>query len=117
MNVEVPESTVRGLRDRFLDKASAVLLEPDSDPSCSTHLSELIQGRRGRPMRLGKYDSVVQKCIRELVSSGEKPTSFLVVATAKQVLAENEPQLLNTNGSLLTISWAKSFLRRMNLGK
>ena len=66
---------------------------------------------------LGKYDSVVQKCIRELVASGEKPTSFLVVATAKQVLTEHEPQLLETNESLLTISWAKSFLRRMDLGK
>ena len=55
--------------------------------------------------------------MRELVASGEKPKSFLVQATAKQVLIEHEPQLLETNESLLTISWAKSFLRRMDLGK
>ena len=49
-------------------------------------------------MRLGKYDPIVQNCIRELVASGEKPTSFLAVATAKQVLMENDPQLLVENG-------------------
>lgn len=113
-NLEVPESTVRGLRDRLLYKTNSDVAVLDDNSSGS---GELVEGKRGRPMRLGKYDSVVQKCIRELVGSGEKPTSFLVVATAKQVLTEHEPQLLNTNGSLLTISWAKSFLRRMNLGK
>lgn len=107
MNIEVPESTVRGLRDRLLAKRS------------SKEVTQLNQGRRGRPMRLGKYDGLVQKCIRQLVSSGEKPTSFLAVATAKQVLMENEPQLLAENGGAveLNTTWAKSFLRRMNLGK
>lgn len=107
LNIEVPESTVRGLRDRLLAKSG------------SKKVTQLSQGRRGRPMRLGKYDGLVQKCIRQLVESGEKPTSFLAVATAKQVLMENDPQLLAENGGAveLNTTWAKSFLRRMNLGK
>ncbi len=107
MGIELPESTVRGLRDRWL------VLSSNQDAS------ELALGRRGRPMRLGKYDATVQKCIRELVESGEKPTSFLAVATAKQVLMENDPGLLAENGGSveLNTTWAKSFLRRMKLGK
>lgn len=104
LNIEVPESTVRGLRNRLLSK----------------NFEATDQGKgRGRPMRLGKYDTTVQNCIRQLVASGEKPTSFLAVATAKQVLMENEPQLLVENGGNIELNttWAKSFLRRMNLGK
>jgi len=68
-------------------------------------------------MRLGKYDPIVQKCIFELVASGEKPSSFMVVATAKQVLMEHDPNLLAENGGhiQLNTTWAKSFLKRLNL--
>ena len=107
----VPESTVRGLRTQYLSKKNH---RKNFD-----EIPELNYGRRGRPMRLGKYDSVVQKCILELVASGEKPTSFMAVATAKQVLMENDPDLLQENGGnvQLNTTWAKSFLRRMNLGR
>ena len=67
----VPESTVRGLRTQYLSKKNH---RKNFD-----EIPELNYGRRGRPMRLGKYDSVVQKCILELVASGEKPTSFMAV--------------------------------------
>ena len=103
LNLNLPESTVRGLRDKYL-----------SNPTLMDNTID--HGKRGRPMRLGKYDSMVQECIRQLVASGEKPTSFLVVATAKQVLLENDPDLLKDGGgSMLSMSWAKSFLKRMKL--
>ena len=106
MGIEVPESTVRGLRDKFL----RLKKKENSD--------QMNLGPRGRPKRLGKYDEIVQKCIREIVDNGEKPTAFLAIVTAKQVLSENEPELLTENGGQIELNttWAKSFLRRMNLG-
>ena len=111
MSLLVPESTVRGLRTQYISKKK-------KSKSSTEDVAELNYGRRGRPMRLGKYDSIVQKCILELVASGERPTSFMAVATAKQVLMENDPDLLVENGGSvqLNTSWAKSFLRRLNLG-
>ena len=48
------------------------------------------------------------------VSNGERLTSFLVIATAKQVLMKVEPNLLNEYGGSvsLDLNWAKSFMRR-----
>ena len=68
-------------------------------------------------MRLGKYDSVVQECIKQLLQEGEKVSSFLVIATAKQVLSQNEPELLEENGGSVKLNqtWAKSFLKRIGL--
>jgi hypothetical protein len=90
---------------------------PNKETLEEEDLNELNYGRRGRPMRLGKYDPVVQKCILELVQSGEKPTSFMAIATAKQVLMQNEPDLLAENGGNVQLNptWAKSFLKRLNL--
>ena len=42
-------------------------------------------GARGRPMRLGRYDAVVRAAIDKLLQEGEKVSSFLVIAAAKQV--------------------------------
>ena len=104
-DVEVPESTVRGLRDKYLRERKKIT-------------DKMSLGPRGRPKRLGKYDSIVQTCIREIAASGERPTAFLAIMTAKQVLTENDPSLLAENGGQveLNTTWAKSFLRRMNLG-
>ncbi len=46
---------------------------------------------------------------------GARLSSFLVVATAKQVLEKNDPGLLAENGGdiELTSTWAKSFLKRV----
>ena len=106
LGIEVPESTVRGLRDKFLRLKK------------KENSEQMNLGPRGRPKRLGKYDGIVQKCIREIVDNGEKPTAFLAIVTAKQVLSENEPELLAENGGQIELNttWAKSFLRRMNLG-
>ena len=100
-NLTLPESTVRRLRDKFLLVGSRA--------------ERLECGPRGRPMLLGKYDGLVRRCIRDLVDSGEKLTSFLAIATAKQVIQENEPEMLEENGGKLRldVAWGKSFLSRM----
>ncbi len=66
-------------------------------------------------MRLGRYDEVVRNCIADLVNSGVKVSSFLAIATAKQVLQKNQPELLAENGGDVSLNptWAKSFLRRI----
>ena len=63
---EIPESTVRGLRDKYLIKRVRGKKEVHS----------IGFAQRGRPMRLGKYDEIVQDCIRELVKDGEKVNIF-----------------------------------------
>ena len=94
----VPESTVRRLRDKFLLKERQA------------------SKRRGRPMLLGKYDEVVRRCLDDLAASGEKISYFLAIATAKQVINQKEPNLLKENGGKLNldVAWAKSFLSRIN---
>ena len=47
-------------------------------------------GPRGRPTVLGKYDTVVRDVVKRLLSESgeEKVSTFLVIATAKQVLMQ-----------------------------
>ncbi|KAJ4442037.1 hypothetical protein ANN_11903 [Periplaneta americana] len=110
---DVPESTIRGLRDKYLLKREHC----GSSPSGNKEVTSLGYAPRGRPMRLGKYDEVVQECIRELIKSGERVSSFLAIATAKQVLMQYEPELLEENGGKvkLNVTWAKSFLKRIGV--
>lgn len=102
---EVPESTARGLREKYLKKKKFC------------QVTSLGYSQRGRPLRLGKYDEVVQDCLRDLVRSGEKVSSFLAITTAKEILNKYEPSLLEENGGSikLNITWAKSFLKRIGV--
>ncbi|KDR15248.1 hypothetical protein L798_10621 [Zootermopsis nevadensis] len=110
---DVPESTIRGLRDKYLIKREHC----GSSSGADKEVTSLGYAPRGRPMRLGKYDEVVQECIRELIKSGERVSSFLAIATAKQVLMQYEPGLLEENGGKvkLNVTWAKSFLKRIGV--
>lgn len=102
---DVPESTARGLKDKYLMKRK----------HCT--VTSLGYSQRGRPLRLGKYDEVVQECLKELVRSGEKVSSFLAITTAKQILNKYDPGLLDDNGGpvKLNTTWAKSFLKRIGV--
>ncbi|XP_075213054.1 uncharacterized protein LOC142319548 [Lycorma delicatula] len=102
---DVPESTARGLKEKYLRKKV----------HCT--VTSLGYSQRGRPLRLGKYDEVVQECLKELVRSGEKVSSFLAITTAKQILNKCEPELLEDNGGpiKLNTTWAKSFLKRIGV--
>nr|CAD7446309.1 unnamed protein product [Timema bartmani] len=110
---DVAESTIRGLRDKYLLMCGDL----SSGSSKVKEVTSLDYNQRGRPMRLGKYDQVVQDCIHELSKTGEKLSSFLVITTAKQVLMQYEPELLEENGGniKLTATWAKSFLKRIGV--
>lgn len=62
LGLEIPESTVRGLKEKYMIKR----MRGEQD------VKSLGFAQRGRPMRLGKYDAIVQDCIRELLKGGEK---------------------------------------------
>lgn len=102
---DLPESTARGLKERYLNKVK----------HCD--VTSLGYSTRGRPLRLGKYDEVVQECLKELVRSGERMTSFLAITTAKQILNKLEPNLLQENGGTVVLNntWAKSILKRIGV--
>ncbi|XP_057370368.1 uncharacterized protein LOC130691442 [Daphnia carinata] len=106
---EIPESTVRGLRDKYV-------AQQRTSEEQITNLNVL---PRGRPLRLGPHDEAVQECIRELKRSGERVNAFVAMATARQVLLQKEPSLLPEFGGpvKLTTNWAKSFLKRMGINK
>ncbi|XP_037084751.1 uncharacterized protein LOC119105390 [Pollicipes pollicipes] len=110
LGCDLPESTVRGLKEKYIVK----LRRNDAD-----EVTALGFAQRGRPIRLGKYDRLVQDCIRELVAQGEKVSSFLCIATAKQVLMQHEPDLLDERGGPIKLNptWAKSFLNRLGLNQ
>lgn len=110
LGCHLPESTIRGLKEKYIVK----LRKSDTD-----EVTALGFAQRGRPIRLGKYDGLVQDCIRELVSQGEKVSSFLCIATAKQVLMQYEPDLLDERGGPIKLNptWAKSFLKRLGLNQ
>ena len=54
---------------------------------------------------------------RKLQRKGEKITSFVVIAAAKQVVMAQEPGLLHDTGGpvKLNTTWAKSMLRRLGI--
>ncbi|KAF4519095.1 hypothetical protein B566_EDAN001687 [Ephemera danica] len=96
LGYDLPESTVRGLKEKYLAKKQ--LCSEIAKGKKEEAVTSLGFAPRGRPMRLGKYDGMVHQCIKDLVSKGERVTSFLAIATAKQVLMEHEPSLLAENG-------------------
>ncbi|CAG0887184.1 unnamed protein product, partial [Darwinula stevensoni] len=103
--LEIPESTIRGLRDKYLSQQTQEMSE----------VTELERLPRGRPTRLGKYDELVQDCIREMMKNGEKVSTLVVIATAKQILMQYEPHVLEEHGGpvMLNPTWAKSFLKHL----
>ncbi|XP_043198607.1 uncharacterized protein LOC122368585 [Amphibalanus amphitrite] len=112
LGCDLPESTIRGLKEKYVVKLRRTGDTPE-------RVTALGFAQRGRPIRLGRYDRVVQDCIRELVTQGEKVSSFLCIATAKQVLMQYEPDLLEEHGGpiKLNATWAKSFLKRLGLNQ
>ncbi|XP_049814821.1 uncharacterized protein LOC126262313 [Schistocerca nitens] len=114
LGVEIPSSTMRTLRDKYLLKREHCTFD---QKVLNKEVTSLGYGQRGRPMRLGKYDEEVRRCIQEIVKTGEPVSSYLVIETARQVLMQYDPSLLEENGGniKLNVSWAKSFLRRTGL--
>ncbi|XP_046386951.1 uncharacterized protein LOC124156440 isoform X2 [Ischnura elegans] len=114
---QIPESTIRGLRDKYVLKQMHVSSCNESSEGSSQVVTALGYAPRGRPMVLGKYDEVVQDCMHELVKAGERVCSTLAIATARQVLTQYEPSLLEEFGGPIKLnnSWAKSFIKRIGL--
>ncbi|KAK9510095.1 hypothetical protein O3M35_004951 [Rhynocoris fuscipes] len=102
---DLPESTARGIKEKYLKKLKY------------TEVTSLGYSPRGRAPRLGKYDEIVQDCLKELIKTGERASSFLAIITAKKILNKYEPNLLKENGGNVELnnSWAKSFLKRLGL--
>ena len=78
---------VRGIRDRYLIKMAE---EGTKSGGGGGGQDSMDYGPRGRPTLLGKYDPVVRDVVRRLLleSGEEKVSTFLVIATAKQVLMQ-----------------------------
>ena len=84
--MDVSHPQVRGIRDRYLIK----MAEEGTKSGGGGGQDSMDYGPRGRPTLLGKYDPVVRDVVRRLLleSGEEKVSTFLVIATAKQVLMQ-----------------------------
>ena len=104
---EIPESTIRGMRDKY-----QLMVERKGEG-----VSSVGCGPRGRPTSLGNHDILVQEAVKKLKDKGEKITSFVVIAVAKQVIMQQDPSLLHDCGGpiKLNTTWAKSMIRRLGI--
>ena len=105
---EIPESTVRGMRDKY---------QVVSEARGGAGVSAVGCGPRGRPASLGSHDRLVRDAVRRLQEKGEKITAFVVIAVAKQVILQQDPAALQEFGGAvrLNTTWAKSMLRRLGI--
>ena len=104
---EIPESTIRGMRDKY-----QLMVERKGEG-----VARVGCGPRGRPTSLGNHDILVQEAVKKLRDKGEKITSFVVIAVAKQVIMQQDPSLLHDCGGpiKLNTAWAKSMIRRLGI--
>ena len=60
---------------------------------------------------------IFQEAVKKLAAKGEKITTFVVIAVAKQVIKAQDPALLHDSGGpiKLNTTWAKSMMRRLGI--
>ena len=103
----ISESTVRGLKKRYLAE-----LERVKDPAM---VKKLPRCKAGRPLKLGKYDDDVKKYVTSLRLAGGIVNRSIVIAAAKGIVEGSDPSRLTEHGGdiSLDVSWAQSFLQRL----
>ena len=74
---------------------------------------------RGRPLKLGQYDELVQAYVRKLLAARGVVNTQIVMAGARGVLLFKDKNLLKEYGGSIDITkdWAKSLLKRMGFSK
>ncbi|XP_059475460.1 uncharacterized protein LOC132196677 [Neocloeon triangulifer] len=109
-DLDLIPNTVRAMKKRMENKKSHIEMLQE-------HLETLGGSPRGRPVKLGKHEDAVVKCLKELAERGEKMTSYMALTAAKTVITQREPEMLKENGGTidLTIAWAKAFIKRLGL--
>ena len=107
----ISESKVRGIKKAYY---KALREKRNPEP-----VNVLKHGLRGRPLKLGSLDPVVQNYIRKLRLAGGIVNRSIVIAAATGIVEHNNPALLTNHGGTieLTKKWADSILLRMNLVK
>lgn len=110
LDVMVSESTVRNIRRSYLRERSKTLQQK---------LKLLPKGDQGRPVLLGKYDSMVSDYVKKMRDAGGVINSQIAMGIAKGIVIHHDKTLLSDNGGWIEInkSWAQSFLRRIGFTK
>lgn len=109
LGFELPESTVRGMKKAYLDE-----LKTKKNP---TEITELEHKLRGKPLKLGSFDRIVQDYIRKLSESGGVINKNIVKATALGILKFYMYKKWQELKDMITDSWARSLMQRMNMVK
>ena len=115
-------TSVRNLKSKYLGELSRkrkLFESTDSDDSVKD-ITELQPRKRGRPVLLGEeLDQKVQTLINELRNKGGNVNLRIVRALGKGVVKAKDRTLLVENGGSIeiTLDWALSVLKRMNMVK
>lgn len=106
---KVNESTLRSIKAAYLREKT-----PER-----TTLPTLPHSPRGRPLKIGQYDGLVQRYVRELRKKGTPVNSAVVIGATRGIITHYDKTLLAENGGHveLTKDWAKSLMGRMGLTK
>ena len=89
---------------------------PKKSVTNCNYLFEYLRGDVSRIYYMTNH-ILLKNAPRKLQRKGEKITSFVVIAAAKQVVMAQEPGLLHDTGGpvKLNTTWAKSMLRRLGI--
>ena len=113
--IKINESTVCSFKKACVDERQGKRQREED-----LTVTELHPKKRGRKLLLGKkLDTAVQYYVLKLREYGCPVDTYLVVAAAKGITqAMDRTRLAEAGGpATLTISWAKSLLKRMNFTK
>ena len=116
LKYSVNESTARRFKQLYLEERRAKRLREEEDLT----VSDLPVKKRGRPLLLGKnLDKQVQEYILKLCEHGCAVNTTVVIAAARGLSRMIDRTRLSECGwpATLSVSWAKSLLRRINFTK
>ncbi|KAK3089336.1 hypothetical protein FSP39_002806 [Pinctada imbricata] len=104
----VNESTVRGMKTSFFKMKKSTV-----------DLTTMPKSPRGRPLKLGSFDSEVCDYITNLRKSGGVVNRRIVIAATKGIVMAKDWSLLSEYGGPidLTKSWAVSLMNRLGLAE
>jgi len=116
LGVRLNESTMRGIKNAYVTEQNRKQKRGEDD----LKITNLLVKKQGRPLLLGKnLDVAVQEYGLKLREVGCPVNTDVTIAAAQGILQAMEASRLAKNGgpATLSVSWAKSLLKRMDFRK
>ena len=116
LGMKINESMMRGIKNGYVDERNRKRKRGDTDLTITSSLVK----KKGRPLLLGKtLDVAVRDYILGLREVGCPVNTDVTIAAARGIVRVMEASRLASNSrpTTLSVSWAKSLLKRMDFRK